>query len=119
MDDFALTLLVIGAALLVLPHLDPNDNRARCGLFAICIALTWRYVAWRFAATLPPLAWRADSLYAWAFATHEAVANLGWTIGFIILSRIRDRRRETTAHRDWLDRPATPIRVDILITTYD
>src|SRR5262245_59406625 len=119
MSDFALTFVVIGAAMLVLPHLDPRDNRARLGLFAICIVLTWRYVGWRFATTLPPFALSLDSLYPWTFATIEALANLGWTLGFIILSRTIDRRPEATANRAWLDRLVRPPRVDILIPTYN
>ena len=99
MDNLALTLLLIGAAILVLPHLDRNDNRARFGLFAVCIVLTWRYITWRFAVTLPPMALRIDSLYPWAFSTVEALANVGWTLGFITLSRTIDRRQEATEHR--------------------
>ena len=119
MDNLALTLVVIGAAILVLPHLDRNDNRARFGLFAVCIVLTWRYVGWRFAVTLPPLALRIDSLYPWAFATVEGLANVGWTIGFITLSRTIDRRQEATQHRYWLNRLDRVPRVDILIATYN
>jgi len=119
MDNLALTLVVIGAAILVLPHLDRNDNRARFGLFAVCIVLSWRYVTWRFAVTLPPLALRIDSLYPWAFSTVEALANIGWTLGFIILSRTIDRRQEAAEHRSWLMRLDRAPRVDILITTYN
>jgi cellulose synthase (UDP-forming) len=119
MDNLALTLVLIGAAILVLPHLDPKDSRARFGLFAVCIVLTWRYIGWRFAVTLPPLAWRLDSLYPWAFSTVEALANVGWTLGFVILSRTIDRRQEATEHRSWLiNLPRAP-RVDILIATYN
>ena len=117
MADFALTLMVIGAAILVLPQLDRNDNRVRLALFGICIVLTWRYVGWRFAATLPPLTLRLDSLYPWMFASVEALANLGWTIGFLTLSRTSDRRAEAKAHRDWVT--DNPPRVDILIPTYN
>jgi cellulose synthase (UDP-forming) len=106
MDNLALTLVVIGAAILVLPHLNTTDNRARFGVFAVCIVLTWRYVAWRFAVTLPPLALRIDSLYPWAFSTIEALANLGWVLGFITLSRTIDRRQEATQQRSWLNRLA-------------
>ena len=119
MDNLALTLLLIGAAILVLPHLDRNDNRARFGLLAVCIVLTWRYITWRFAVTLPPMALRIDSLYPWAFSTVEALANVGWTLGFITLSRTIDRRQEATEHRSWLiNLPHAP-RVDILIATYN
>jgi cellulose synthase (UDP-forming) len=118
-DDFALTLVVAGAALLVLPNLDPGDTRARAALFGISILFTWRYVAWRLTATLPPLALRFDSLYPWAFAMMEAVASIGWTIAFITLARTRDRSAEATARRPWLTALPQLPRVDILITTYN
>src|SRR5215470_8448733 len=101
-SDFSLTFLVVGAALLALPQLDRNDNRVRFALFSVCIVLTWRYVGWRFATTLPPLTLRPDSLYPWLFATIEGLANLGWTIGFLTLARTRDRTSEVNAHRGWL-----------------
>jgi len=52
-SDFGLTFVLIGAATLLLPHLDPRDNRARMALFGVCILLVWRYVGWRFSATIP------------------------------------------------------------------
>src|SRR5215468_3425544 len=55
-SDFGLTFVLIGAATLLLPHLDRRDNRARMALFGICILLVWRYVAWRFSVSIPPLA---------------------------------------------------------------
>ena len=45
LSDFGLTFLLVGAAALVLPFLDPRDSRARLVLFGVCIVLTWRYVA--------------------------------------------------------------------------
>src|SRR5207245_6892905 len=85
----------------------------------ICIALTWRYVVWRFAETLPPLALSVDSLYAWAFSIIEGLACVGWTFGFVNLSRTRSRSGEATEQRAWLTaRPRVP-RVDVLITTYN
>lgn len=119
MGNLSLTFLIFGAALLTLPHLDRNDDRVRLGLFGVCILLTWRYVGWRFTATLPPLALRLDSLYPWLFATVEALANLGWTIGFLTLSRTRDRKDEVASLRDWLNGPGGMPRVDILIPTYN
>jgi cellulose synthase (UDP-forming) len=119
MNELALTLLVAGAAILVLPHLDRTDNRARSCVFAVCILLTWRYVAWRFEVTLPPLAWSLDSLYPWAFTTVEALANLGWVVAFVTLSRTRDRSREATDYRPWLAQMPRAPRVDILIPTYN
>ena len=119
MDSLALTLLVVGSAMLALPFLDPKDDRARIALFAVCIALTWRYVVWRFADTLPPLALSANSLYAWGFAVIEALACVGWTFGFVNLSRTRNRSGEASEHRVWLEQLPYPPRVDVLIATYN
>ncbi len=118
-SDFALTLVLIGAAVIFLPYLNPRDNRARLALFGICILLTWRYIAWRFAETIPPFAPRVDSFYPWAFAIVEAVAALGSTLGYITLARTLDRSPEATANRAWLDGLARLPRVDVLITTYN
>ena len=119
MDSLGLTFLVVGGGIITLPFLDPKDERTRTALFAICIVLIWRYVLWRFAATLPAFALRFDSLYAWGFSIVEALACLGWTIGFVHLSRTRDRSREATEHRVWLAGLTQPPRVDVLITTYN
>ena len=94
--EFGLTLALCGGALIGLPFLDHKDNRARTALFAICIVLTWRYILWRFTDTLPPLALRFESLYAWGFSLTEALACLGWTFGFITLSRTKSRSDEAT-----------------------
>jgi cellulose synthase (UDP-forming) len=119
LDPLALTLALAGAAILVLPFLDPKDDRARIALFGICIVLIWRYVGWRFAETLPPLAMSADSLYAWAFSIVEALACLGWTFGFVSLSRTKSRSREATEQHAWLTALPRVPRVDLLITTYN
>src|SRR5260370_17537913 len=97
MAYLGLSLVVLGAAIFALPFLDPKDERARAGLFGICILLTWRYLWWRFAATLPPFALRFDSLYAWGFTLVELVANLGWILGFIPLSPVRAPARDGIA----------------------
>ncbi len=119
MGSLGLAFLVVGGGIITLPFLDPKDERTRTALFAICIVLIWRYVLWRFAATLPAFALRFDSLYAWGFSSVEALACLGWTIGFVHLSRTRDRSREATEHRVWLAGLTQPPRVDVLITTYN
>jgi cellulose synthase (UDP-forming) len=117
MYDLAPTLVVIGAAALFLPYLDPQDGRARVALFGISILLTWRYVVWRFTATIPPFAPTIDSLYPWGFALVEAAASIGWTLCFVTLSRTGDRSAEATRWRPALAR--RPPRVDLLITTYN
>jgi len=64
LGPFGLTFALAGAAIVALPFLNPNDNRARTALFALCIVLTWRYVFWRFADTLPVFEFRFGSVYA-------------------------------------------------------
>lgn len=119
MGPFGLSFLILGAGILLLPLLNPKDNRARAILFGICIVLTWRYVSWRFAVTLPPLTLRFDNLYAWSFSLVEAVACIGWTLSFLTLSRVRDRSGEATELTpQLLHKPALP-RVDIFIATYN
>src|SRR5689334_21195397 len=115
MEPFGLTLLVLGAGILVVPFLDPKDNRARTALFGVCILLTWRYVGWRVEETLPPFAFQFDSLYAWGFSLVEVAVNVGWTLGFIMLSRTRSRSDEATALTQRLDRQPGHPRLDLLI----
>jgi cellulose synthase (UDP-forming) len=119
LSDFGLTFVLIGAATLLLPYLDPRDDRARMALFGICILLVWRYIAWRLSATIPPLALRLESLYAWMFALVEAAAAVGSTVAFVTLARTLDRRHEATEARAWLEGLERPPRVDVLITSYN
>jgi cellulose synthase/poly-beta-1,6-N-acetylglucosamine synthase-like glycosyltransferase len=119
LGPLGLTLALCGGALIGLPFLDPKDNRARTALFVICIVLTWRYILWRFTDTLPPLALRFESLYAWGFSVTEALACLGWTFGFINLSRTKSRSDEATRQRTWLAASKHLPRIDVLITTYN
>jgi len=119
MEHLALSLAVVGTAVLALPLLDPKDERARAVLFGVCILLTWRYLWWRFASTLPPFEWRFDSLYAWGFSVAEAIAILGWTIGFVTLSRIRERSADSSRQSAWLETVDRLPRVDVLIATYN
>ena len=119
MEHLALSLAVAGAAILALPLLRTNDGRARSVLFGICILLSWRYLWWRFDATLPPFVWRFDSLFAWSFSTVEAIAILGWTMSFVSLSRSKDRSAEARERSEWLNQIEQPPRVDVLITTYN
>ena len=119
LSPFGLTLALCGCALIGLPFLDPKDNRARTALFAICIILTWRYILWRFTDTLPPVSLRFESLYAWGFSLTEALACLGWTFGFINLSRTKSRSDVATRQRSWLLASKHLPRIDVLITTYN
>ena len=105
--------------MLALPHFHADDNRARIVVFTICLILTGRYIGWRFAATLPPLALSAESIYAWGFSTIEALANVGWAICFVTMSRTLDRQTEVEAGLYWLTRLEDLPKVDVLIPTYN
>jgi cellulose synthase (UDP-forming) len=118
-NELGLTFFVVGVAVLVLPFCDQKDNRVRVVLFGVCIALTWRYVWWRFAETLPPFALTFDSLFAWGFSAVEALAIVGWTFSFVTLSRTKDRSREATEQSAWLEQLEFLPRVDVLIATYN
>ena len=119
MPDLGLSVILITAAGLLLPQLNPNNNRARFLIFGLCILLSWRYLAWRFAATIPPLSPTLDSLYPWTFAILETVMMVGATISLLTLSRTIDRSGEATRHGPWLDGLPRPPRVDVLIATYN
>jgi cellulose synthase (UDP-forming) len=119
LSDFGLTFILIGAATLLLPHLDPRDDRPRMLLFGISILLLWRYIGWRFSMTIPPLAPNLESLYAWMFALVEAAAAVGSTLAFVTLGRTRDRARDVSEARAWLNGLRLAPRVDVLITTFN
>ena len=119
MYSLSLAFIVLGGGVIALPFLNPKDERARIALFGISIVLIWRYVFWRFLETLPPLALQFDSLYAWSFSMVEALACLGWTLGFLTLCRTKDRSGEAREHRAWLTALPRLPRVDVLITTYN
>src|SRR6202140_3039271 len=115
MNELDLTLVIVGAGILALPFLDPKNNRVRAVRFGICIVLTWRYIWWRLADTLPPFALTFDSLFSWGFPAVEALAVVGWTVSFVTLSRTKDRSREATEQFVWLERLDVLPRVDVLI----
>ncbi|PWC31264.1 glycosyltransferase [Azospirillum sp. TSO35-2] len=116
--SFAPALLLCGAALALLPFLDRGDVRVRSVLFGLCILLGWRYMAWRFAVSIPPLALDAEVLSAWAFGLLEAGTTISATLAFIMLSRTVDRSPEADAHAGWW-REGEPPQVDVLIATYN
>lgn len=110
--------LVIGLCLMVLPMLRPDHPVGRAAALGVVVVLSWRYVAWRFAATISPLELSVDAVVSWTFAILEAGTILSSTLAFLILSRTRDRHAEADRHAGWW-RPGPAPRVDILIATYN
>ncbi|WP_207538714.1 glycosyltransferase [Sabulicella rubraurantiaca] len=122
LDDYiaslAPSLLVLGLALAVLPFLRREDPLTRAVVLALPVLLAWRYMAWRFAETVPPLDWTLDAAAGWSFALLEAGTLVSSTIAFAIMTRTRDRREEADRHQEWW-RPGAPPVVDVLIATYN
>lgn len=112
------TILIIGLALVVLPLFRKDSPMVRASLFVAAILLSWRYMAWRFGATLAPAEFSLNTLLSWAFALLEAGTILSSSIAFVILSRTRDRRSEADHHTNWWASEAEPM-LDILIATYN
>lgn len=116
-SSVALSLLLGGLALAVLPFLDRMNTRVRVGLFGLSALLGLRYLLWRVTETVPSPALTADVLFSYLFVALEGLAVVSSCLSFLILSRVRDRRREATDHGGWWG--AEPPQVDVLIATYN
>lgn len=112
-------LLVIGAALVVLPWLRPSDERARAAVVAVVVVLMWRYMCWRWLATLPPAGLTVEWIVGIVFAIVETMAMLGTTIGLIGLTRLSDRTPQVERNLAWLAARKPAPLVDVFICTYN
>jgi len=108
---------IIGFAWLVLPHCRRDNVWLRSALMLVVIVLSWRYIAWRFTDTIPPLAFEVESLVAWGFASLEALAMLSATIAAGIITRTSDRSAEASRFARWWGE--APPRIDVYIATYN
>lgn len=122
LGDYAAALapsaLVAGLALLVLPFCRPGHPMVRAALLGAAFLLSIRYIAWRFAETIPPFGFTLDAAVGWSFALLEAGTVVSSSIAFLILSRSRNRSAEADRHAGWW-RPGPAPFVDILIATYN
>lgn len=116
-SSLGLTLTLLGLALVVLPMLDREDWRARSVLLGLSVVLAWRYLVWRFTATIPAFAFEPTVVLAWAFALLEGLTIVSSTSAFLILSRTRRRSAEVDRNLRWWG--SQPPRVDIYIATYN
>jgi cellulose synthase (UDP-forming) len=111
--------LIVGAALAVLPWLRPRDEKARVVMVAVMIALMWRYIVWRWVATLPPLAVSLDCIVGLIFVSIETIAIVGSTIGLVFLTRLKHRSVDVERNIPWLAAlPKVPL-VDVFICSYN
>ncbi|WP_424134867.1 glycosyltransferase [Roseomonas chloroacetimidivorans] len=118
LEYMAPMLLMAGAAMLLLPRIDPDNRWARGIGAAVTILFLLRYMAWRLTETLPPLEASFSSVVAYAFCAVEMASCLAGLILLHVLSRTCNRSAEVDAQlaRGFGDDP--PL-IDIFIPTYN
>jgi len=112
-------LLVLLASLAILPWLNRKSDLARSVVIFICLAITWRYMVWRIAYTLPPVGLTADFIAGVIFTGVEFLAIVGGTLSLFFLTRSRNRTDEVEQNLPWLLSLPKPPLVDVLICTYN
>ncbi len=112
-------ILVMGAAWVLLPWLRPDDERARAATVAVMIALMWRYMVWRWFATLPSVDQTFDFAIGVLFAFIETLMMCGSTVLLIFLARRSDRTADADRNAVWLEALAPLPLVDVFICTYN
>ena len=113
-------LLLAGGLGLFLADASVRSPRARLVAVALMAALTAGYVAARFQATLPTLAWTFAALWPWLFLAFEmlALAYEQWTD--YVLLRVTDHSAEADAYERRLRAaPQALPTVDVFIATYN
>ena len=83
--------LVLGLGWVVLPWISADSGRARAAMVAVMIVLMWRYLLWRWIATLPPIGLSLDFLVGLIFIVIETMVMIGSTISLVFLTRTTNR----------------------------
>jgi len=109
--------LVLGFAWMILPWLKAEDERARAAMVAVMLVLMWRYLAWRWIVTLPPVGLSVDFVFGILFVTVETMVIIGATISLTFLIRLTNRSPDADRNEPWL--MADPPLVDVFICTYN
>lgn len=110
--------LLLGLALL-LPVLPQRSQLARMGAAGLVAILNLRYLAWRYADTVPHLSLSLQSAWIWFFFVLETLAVLAATWHILIMIRPSDRSPEADEGERALRKDPEPPSVDVLIATYD
>jgi cellulose synthase (UDP-forming) len=110
--------LVVGCALVLPFFFDKTKSLHRSFVFGIAGLLSLRYLWWRATQTIAPLGWTWDCAASWSLLGIETLAVLSGLSSFGILSRVRHRSADATAHLGWWG-AAKPPHVAILIATYN
>ena len=111
--------IVLGFAWTVLPWLRAEDERARAAMVAVMLVLMWRYMAWRWIVTLPPIGLSIDFVVGLIFVTVETMVVIGATISLTFLIRLTNRSGDADRNQSWLMAQARPPLVDVFICTYN
>jgi cellulose synthase (UDP-forming) len=111
--------LAAGACIAALPWLKRESSLARSIVIAVGILLMWRYIAWRWAASLPPLGLTLDWTAGVIFAAAETLALFGTTLSLFFLTRRRSRTPDVEANMGWLTGHKVPPLIDVFICTYN
>jgi len=111
--------LVLGFAWTVLPWLKAEDERARAAMVAVMLVLMWRYMAWRWIVTLPPIGLSIDFVIGLVFVAIETLVVIGATISLTFLVKLTNRSPDADRNESWLlAQPRLPL-VDVFICTYN
>jgi cellulose synthase (UDP-forming) len=119
LDVLSPAILVGGAALIVLPWLKEDDERARAAMVAVMIVLMWRYMIWRWLGTLPPAELTLEFAVGVVFAAVETAMLAGSTISLAFLARLSNRSPDVDRNAAWLAEMNPPPLVDVFICTYN
>ena len=111
--------LVLGLGWVVLPWLSADSQRARTAMVAVMIVLMWRYLLWRWIATLPPIGLSLDFAVGVIFVVIETMVMAGSTISLVFLTRTTDRSTEVDQYQAWLRARTPQPLVDVFICTYN
>jgi cellulose synthase (UDP-forming) len=112
-------ILVAGAALIVLPWLKEDDERARAAMVGVMVVLMWRYMLWRWMGTLPPPGLTLEYGVGVVFAVVETAMMAGTTISLVFLARLSNRSPDADRNASWLAELSPPPLVDVFICTYN
>lgn len=111
-------LLVAGLAMILPSLVDRKNTLHRSLLMAVTIVLALRYGWWRATETLAPVGLTVDFLASGSLFALEIAALASSISANLLMSRIRDRSAEATAHEAWWAPDPAP-RVAVLIATYN
>jgi cellulose synthase/poly-beta-1,6-N-acetylglucosamine synthase-like glycosyltransferase len=111
--------LAAGACIALLPWLRRESTAARSLVIAVSIILMWRYIGWRWTASLAPVGLSADWIAGVIFAAVETAALFGTTLSLFFLTRVRSRSADVEANLGWLVARQEPPLIDVFICTYN